>query len=126
MASDLERLGHGKYLLLTTFRRDGTPVPTPVWVACDERELYVWTVRDSGKVKRIRRDGAVRIAGCDIRGRSSGPEVAGTARVLDEGGTERARALIRRKYRLLGWISINASLIRRGRKGTVGLAITVP
>lgn len=71
MSTDLERLGAAQYLLLTTFRRDGTAVPTPVWVARDGAELVVFTAPNAGKVKRIRRDGAVRVGPCTMRGLTS-------------------------------------------------------
>ena len=54
--SALDRMGDGKYVLLTTYRRDGTPVATPTWVVRDGDALAVWTATDSGKVKRVRRD----------------------------------------------------------------------
>ena len=59
----------GKYLSLTSFKRDGTGVATPVWFVSDNGHLLVETDADSYKVKRIRRDAHVRIALCDARGR---------------------------------------------------------
>src|SRR5262245_23301176 len=58
----LEQLGSEKYVQLTTFRRDGRAVPTPIWVMPDGDGVAFWTVRDSGKVKRIRNSGRVTIA----------------------------------------------------------------
>ncbi|GDY33673.1 PPOX class F420-dependent oxidoreductase [Gandjariella thermophila] len=124
MASDVERLTAGKYLLLTTFRRTGEAVPTPVWVVRDGAELVVWTARDAGKAKRVRRDGTVRLAPCDARGRPTGPEVPGRARVLDAAGSQRARELIAARYGLVGRLVLWGSRLRRGREGTVGIAIT--
>ena len=47
-------LGDEKYLLLTTFKRDGTPVATPVWAApLDSGEIGFWTSSGTGKAKRI-------------------------------------------------------------------------
>jgi len=123
--TDLDRLGAGKYLLVTTFRRNGTPVPTPVWVARDGERLVFWTVTDSGKVKRIRRNGAVEVGECDMRGNPKGPSVPGTATLLDADDTERARRLIARKYGLLGRVTMMGSRIRRGRTGTIGVSVTV-
>lgn len=124
--TDLDRLGAGKYLLVTTFRKNGTPVPTPVWVARDGERLLFWTVADSGKVKRIRRNGAVEVGECDMRGNPKGPSVPGTATLLDADDTERARKLIARKYGLLGQVTMMGSRIRRGRDGTIGVSVTVP
>lgn len=123
MVSEVERLSRGNYLLVTTFRRDGTPVPTPVWVGRDGEELIVWTQAKAGKVKRVRNNGAVEVAECDLRGRPRGAVVTGRARVLDAAGSERGRALLKRKYGITGRIVIGASVLRRGRTGTVCLAI---
>lgn len=126
MTSDvLARLGSGKYLLVTTHRRDGCAVPTPVWVARDGAELLIWTVTDSGKVKRMRDNPRVELAECDVKGNPKGEPVPATARLLDADGTERARELIRRKYGIVGFLVIAGSKLRRGDKGTIGVALTL-
>ncbi|TDP97155.1 PPOX class F420-dependent oxidoreductase [Labedaea rhizosphaerae] len=118
-----EELGAGKYLLLTTFRREGTAVPTPVWVVADGEALYAWSAADAGKVKRIRRDGAVLLAECDFKGNPSGPSHPGTARLMDAEGTERVRELIRRKYGITGRLTLFGSRLRRGKSGTIGIEL---
>jgi uncharacterized protein len=123
--SDVERLGRGSYLLVTTFRKDGTPVPTPVWVGRDGDDLIVWTQTAAGKVKRVRNNPAVELSECDLRGRPRGETVKGTARILDDDGTERGRRLLRKKYGIAGRVTIGASKLFRGRHGTVCLAISV-
>ena len=123
---DLESLGDAKYVLLTTFRRDGTAVPTPVWVARDGAELVVFTAPNAGKVKRIRRDGAVRVGPCTMRGRPTGVDVPGRARVLDAAGVERTLGLIARKYGVLGRLTVwNSRLRRRGSGGPGAIAIAL-
>jgi PPOX class probable F420-dependent enzyme len=122
--SDIARLGESKYLLVTTFRKDGTPKPTPVWVAHDGTELLVWTVADSWKVKRVRRNPAVEVAPCTMRGEPLGAAVPGTARVLDADDTERVRRALAKKYGPLGRVTLFFSKLRRGVTGTVGIAIT--
>jgi hypothetical protein len=124
MAEQLDQLMAGKYLLLTTFRKDGRAVATPVWFAQDGAELAVWTVTDSGKVKRIRRDGAVTITACDMRGKRRGETIDAQARLLDAAETERVRSLISKRYGVLGWLTVQGSRLRRGAKGTVGITIT--
>ena len=119
----LDELAAGKYLLVTTFRKDGTPVPTPVWFARDGDALVVWTETNSGKVKRIRRSGAVTVARCTARGKPLGPGVPGRAEVLDAGGTRRVRTLIKQKYWLAGRVLVTLSTVRRGEAGTVGIRI---
>ncbi|QBJ94584.1 PPOX class F420-dependent oxidoreductase [Rhodococcus sp. ABRD24] len=124
MTVTLSEIGAAKYVLLTTFRKDGSGVPTPLWGAMDGDRLLVWTVTDSWKVKRIRRNARVTVGACDVRGNPKGPQIDATAAVLDDAGTERARDVIARKYGILGWLTVRGSLVRRGRTGTVGLAIT--
>ncbi|TQM83628.1 hypothetical protein FHX81_6054 [Saccharothrix saharensis] len=117
-------LAAGKYLLLTTFRKDGTAVPTPVWVAGDQGVLFAWSAADAGKVKRIRRSGDVRIGPCDVRGKPTGEQVPATARLLDQAGSDRVRSLIAKKYGVLGRLTLLGSRLRRGRDGTIGIEIT--
>lgn len=61
-----------KRTLLVTFRRDGTPVPTPVWAAEADGAFYVRSERSSGKLKRLRNDARVLLAPCTARGRPIG------------------------------------------------------
>lgn len=98
----LETLGEPKYILLTTFRRDGTPVATPVWCVRDGRTLRVTTQGSSGKARRIRNDPRVMVAPCDMRGRPKGPAVRGTARIDDPERSAVTARLISRRYGLLG------------------------
>jgi uncharacterized protein len=124
--SELDRLSAGKYLSLTTFRRDGTPVATPVWVAREGDHLYVITQVDSGKVKRLRHTERVLLAPCDVRGRPTGARVEGSARLLDAEGTAMVGRLIDARYGLLstamGWL--DRMLRTRGRSTErVGVAI---
>lgn len=90
----------GKYLSLTSFRRDGTPVATPVWFVADDGRLLVETDGDSYKVKRIRRDARVRVAVCDARGRLRGQPVDAVAEILPESERSGAERLMAQKYRV--------------------------
>jgi PPOX class probable F420-dependent enzyme len=117
-------VGTANYVLLTSFRKNGTPVDTPLWAALDDGKLYVWTVTDSWKVKRIRRNPAVTLQPCSVSGTPRGAVVKGTARILDDTGSDRVRSLIKRKYSVQGWLIVVGSRLRRGRQGTVGIEIT--
>ena len=118
------RLGAGTYLLVTTYRRNGSKVPTPVWVVQDGNALGIWTAADSWKVKRMRNRADVLVAPCDVRGNRKGEDIAGTAEILDPAATERYRTLLKGKYGLLGRLTLLGSRLRRGREGTVGIRIT--
>ncbi|WP_155056384.1 PPOX class F420-dependent oxidoreductase [Streptomyces blattellae] len=121
----LERLGAGRYLLITSYRRNGTPVATPVWVVRDGDALGVWTVADSWKVKRIRARGDVLVGPCDLRGNPTGDQVPATAEICDEATAARYRRLLARKYGIVGRLTLLGSRVRRGLKGTVGIRVTL-
>jgi PPOX class probable F420-dependent enzyme len=118
-------LADAQFVQLTTFRRDGTAVPTAVWVAPVDGALGVWTPASSGKVKRIRRSGAVTLAECDRRGTPLGAAVPGTATLLDAAGTRRVRDAVRRKYGLLGRVLTTISELRRRHGGAIGVSIVL-
>jgi PPOX class probable F420-dependent enzyme len=86
-------LGDTPYTLLTTFRRDGTPVAVPVWAALSRGRLYVRSERATGKVKRLVRDGRAEVAPCNAFGRALAPGTPARGRVLpaeEEATAERA------------------------------------
>jgi uncharacterized protein len=91
-------LPHSTYVSLTTFRRTGAPVATPVWAAPDGDTLVVWTRADSGKVKRLRHTSSVTVAPCDIRGRVEGPAVDAAAEFVPHEEWPPALAALRRTY----------------------------
>ncbi|WP_433263617.1 PPOX class F420-dependent oxidoreductase [Actinosynnema sp. CS-041913] len=117
-------LGDDKYLLLTTFRRSGIPVHTPVWAVRQGEVIYVWSAAEAGKVKRIRNNPEVTIAPCDFKGNPTGDPAPARAKVLDERASDHARHLIGRKYGIVGKLTLLGSRFRRGRTGTVGIEIS--
>jgi len=91
---------HQKYISLTTFRKTGVAVQTPVWFGEQDGKLYVMTRSDMGKTKRVRNNPQVKVAPCTIRGRIRGPEFVATARLLPPEDWPKARKTITRKYLL--------------------------
>ena len=89
-----------KYLSLETLRRNGQAVATPVWFAESAGVLYVYSLAESGKIKRIRNNPQVRVAPCDMRGNLKGGWLAGAASLLENDEARRAGDLLNRKY---GW-----------------------
>jgi PPOX class probable F420-dependent enzyme len=113
----LASLAEERYISLTTFRRDGSAVSTPVWVVSDDgRRLLVWTGSRTWKAKRIRRDPRVLVARSSFRGRERGPRIEGTARILE--GFD-AKPLIRKKY---GW---QMRLLERFNGGGEDTSVTI-
>jgi len=87
------------YLNLKTFRKTGAGVPTPVWFAEQNGVLYVRTIDDSGKVKRIRNNGGVQVAPCDARGGLLGEWLEGQARLVTDPSTiAQVDRLLDKKY----------------------------
>ena len=98
-APDLAQLADHRYCLLVTYRRSGEPVPTPVWFAVADERLYVESLSDAGKVKRLRSTPHVLVAPCTIRGRPLGPSIEAVGRVLDDPKEEsRAEQALHGKY----------------------------
>ncbi len=87
-----------KYISLTTFRKNGTGVATPIWFGEEGDKLYFMTRSTMGKMKRIRNNPQVKVAPCTIRGKVTGPEFSATARILRVQDHSHARSLINRKY----------------------------
>lgn len=92
----------GKHALLVTYKRDGTPVPTPVWFAHDGKRLvYVWTEVNAYKVRRVRNDPRALLAPCTPRGVPTGNPIAASGRVLTERWErQRAAFVIRKRWGL--------------------------
>lgn len=93
-----DQLSEHRNILLVSFRRDGSPVPTPVWFASAGATLYARSEADAAKVKRICRNGHVLVAPCDGRGRPLGPAQDALARVLANDETVAAETLLAARY----------------------------
>jgi PPOX class probable F420-dependent enzyme len=89
--------GH-RFLLLTTMKRDGTPVATPVWFAAVGGRLVAATAADAWKVKRLRHNPSATIAPCDARGRQLGRAVPVVGEILGAADQPEARDALHRRY----------------------------
>ena len=87
-----------RYLAVTTFRRDGSRVSTPVWFVADGDRLLAWTAASSGKVRRLRADPRAELAPCTMRGRPLHPPVPGRGVLLPASDGARVHRLLNRKY----------------------------
>jgi PPOX class probable F420-dependent enzyme len=103
-------LDDATYVSLLSFKRDGGGVPTPVWAAPLDGKLVVFTLRDSFKVKRVRRNPRVRVAKCGIAGKLLGPWYDGSCvLVTDPAHEARAYDALNAKY---GWQMRLGTLLR--------------
>ena len=116
MSDKLTQFADKKYLNLETFRKSGQAVATPVWFAEADGELFIYSLADAGKVKRIRNNPRVRIVPCDMRGKPEGEWIEAKARILAGGEASKANALLTRKYGLLKRIgNLFSKLMNRKR-----------
>jgi len=121
-------LGDESFVSLTTFRKSGEAVSTPVWLARDGDALIVTTPEESGKVKRLRNSGRVELRPCTRMGKvAEGATVtAGEARIIADAPTrDRLTAIIRKKYGFeFHLITTVETIVAKRRKERVILRIT--
>ncbi len=109
------RLGPARYVSLTTFKRDGTPVACPVWVVSDDGvRLLVSTGAETWKVKRLRRNPRVVVAEASASGKLRGEQIEAQGRLLDATAGELVTKLIREKYGV--WVPIIEAFYWFGRQ----------
>src|SRR5437763_14663368 len=122
-------LGREQCIALTTFRKTGQAVTTPVWFAISLGTIYVETHADAGKLKRLRHSAGVTLAPCAYSGKLTGSVSEGNARILTE-PQERtaASAALAKKYGLMRSLyhfvrNARRMLQRKAKAGVVYIAI---
>lgn len=96
---DIDQLRGHRYCVLISYRRDGTPVATPLWFGLQAGRLYFRTGATTAKLARLRRTPKVRVAPATWRGKPTGPPFVGWARILDKSEEPTAEEAIRSNYR---------------------------
>lgn len=122
----VDEIGRSRYVSLTTYRKDGTGVATPVWHVVNGGELFVVSDAEAWKVKRIRNNSHVVVTVCGVRGKIApgAPSAQGTARLLDDAETEIARTLLARKYFLSRLGRSFTRILHLRRRPVIGIAVT--
>lgn len=118
-ATTFATLRRRRHIVLTTFRKSGEAVSTPVWFAERDGKLYIYTGANTGKVKRIRNDSHVTVAPSTMMGKVRGPAIDGRARILTPEEGAMADHALTRKYWILRPLNdaLNAALrFARGRR----------
>jgi PPOX class probable F420-dependent enzyme len=119
----------GKCLSLETFRKNGDAVRTPVWFAVEPAspaistpaKLYIYTVDNTGKVKRIRNNASARIAPCDMRGNVSGDWIDARAEIVTGQEAAHGMRLLNKKY--WPWKQIMGFFARFSRQDRIVITI---
>ena len=112
----LEPLVRQGTILLTTYRRDGTPVGTPVHVAVEGDRAFVRTWDTTGKLKRIRRNPGVEVRPSTFGLRPTGAAIRARARVLEGEESAHASRMLARKYPVLHGLLIPLAHRLRGNE----------
>jgi hypothetical protein len=102
----LSRLRQTKTILLTTYKRDGSPVETPVSIAFDGDHAYFRTYDKAWKTKRLRNNPKVEVAPATLGGKATGPGIRGHARLLDGADAKRAAKALAGRHRVLQGILV--------------------
>lgn len=101
MSSDLSAVRSAKTILLTTYRRDGTPVETPVSIAFEGGRAFFRSYDKAWKTKRLRNNPQVEIAAATLRGKRTGPAVPARATLLEGAQARVAARALARQHRML-------------------------
>jgi len=106
MENKLEPFLDQKYINLETYKKDGTPIRTPVWFVIDKNLIYVITRDSTGKVKRLGNNQNVRIVPCSFKGEPKNEWVKGAAENITGEEADKVIKLRKKKYgmfvRLIG------------------------
>ena len=98
MGNKLSSFLNQKYVNLETYKKDGTPVRTPVWFMIDNDIVYVVTREKTGKVKRLKNNQNIRIVPCSFKGKSESEWIEGIAQKVTGEEAEKAIKLRKKKY----------------------------
>ncbi len=127
MALTFDDVINSKYVLLTTFTKDGKPKPTPVWGVPDGDRLRIITDDGSWKTKRIHNTPRVTIAKCGVLGKPKSEPVEAMARVLPKSETRGIYSAILKRYWNHVFYFLPHTVLRGGiDKVHIGLEVTAP
>jgi len=94
----LEQFYKQKYINLETYKRDNTPIKTPVWFVIDKGLVYIITRESTGKVKRLKNNQNVRVVPCSFKGEIKNEWVNGKAQKITGSEADKAIEIRKKKY----------------------------
>ena len=119
----LNPFANQRYLNLETYRKTGNPITTPMWFAEYNGALYIYSLANAGKVKRIRNNANVRVVPSDMRGKPKGEWVQAKAQILNEREAELGHELLNKKYRWMKRIGDIFSKLRKRDKVVIAIEV---
>ena len=106
MGNDLTLIRNAKTILLTTYKRDGTPVTTPVSIAFAGDQAFFRSYDKAWKTKRLRNNPSVQVAPSTLRGKVTGDTIAAEATLLTGGQADAAAKALARRHPILQGIMV--------------------
>lgn len=122
MSADVSRLANESYISLETYRKNKKSVKTPVWFIVNHENIYVVTKENTGKVKRIRYNGDVKIAPCNFKGKITGDWIHGQARIVS---SDEQEELIKKRNEKYGFKATLANIFTRGKGNYVVIEVKI-
>lgn len=120
MSYDLNQFEEENYLNLETYKKNGEAVKTPVWFVLYNGLIYIITKSNTGKVKRIKNNGSVKIIPCNFRGQIHGTWISGIARFANPEESKQAFNLRKKKY---GIKAILSNIFTYGKGSLVAIIV---
>ena len=112
MSAERDAILKAQYVALTTYRRDGTPVVTPVWAAAEGDSLFIFSNPNAGKVKRVRNSSRVTVAPCTATGTITGAALPAEAFLLSDDQMSKVWSLLVKKYGITARLFVAYDAIR--------------
>ncbi|UMB68093.1 PPOX class F420-dependent oxidoreductase [Mycobacterium paraterrae] len=130
MTEPVSALGAEKFVSLTTFKKDGSAVATPMWIGRDGDDLFFWTPVESWKAKRAKNNPRVVMVPCSRSGkvREGARPVEGVAELVTDAATvQRLAGVIRHKYGFeFTIVTFIERLLARGAKPRLIIRVALP
>lgn len=125
MSAERDAILNAQYVALTTYRRDGTPVTTPVWAAAEGTSLYLFSNAKAGKVKRLRNSSRAAVAPCTAIGKVTGAQLPAEAFNLTNDQMPKVWKLLTKKYGMAARLFVAYDRVRAllGKAPSAGIEV---
>lgn len=125
MRTERDAILKAQYVALTTYRRDGTPVTTPVWAAAEGGSLFIFSNPNAGKVKRVRNSSRATVAPCTATGTITGAALPAEAFLLSDDQMPKVWKLLVKKYGIAARLFVAYDALRSlvGKTRAAGIEV---
>lgn len=125
MRTERDAILKAQYVAFTTYRRDGTPVVTPVWAAAEGDSLFIFSNPNAGKVKRVRTSSRATVAPCTATGTITGAALPAEAYLLSDDQMPKVWKLLVKKYGIAARLFVAYDALRSlvGKTRAAGIEV---